>query len=97
LLAKFSKKQTFYYTRRITPKRVTSLRCTTPGHSAKGNTATCVDVEACASVAGGRGGLWPCWIFLNDTDKVEEGLMVLFLRSRFFPTLLEIFLPTLLC
>jgi len=27
--------QNFYYTRRITPKRVTSWRCPTPRHSAK--------------------------------------------------------------
>jgi len=27
--------QTFHYTRGITPKRVTSLRCSTPRHSAK--------------------------------------------------------------
>jgi len=27
--------QTFHYTRRITPKRVTSLRCPSPRHSAK--------------------------------------------------------------
>jgi len=37
-----SKKPTFHYTRRITPKRVTRLRC-------QGNTATCVDVEAVAN------------------------------------------------
>jgi len=27
--------QTFHYTHRITPKRVTSLRCPSPRHSAK--------------------------------------------------------------
>jgi len=32
----FSKpNQTFHYTRRIMPKRVTSLRCPSPRHSAK--------------------------------------------------------------
>jgi len=30
-----SKIQTFYYTRRITPKRVTSWRCPSPRHTAK--------------------------------------------------------------
>jgi len=30
-----NKKQTFHYTRRITLKRVTSLRCPSPRHSAK--------------------------------------------------------------
>jgi len=34
-----TKNQTFHYTRRITPKRVMSLRCPSPRHSAKGNTA----------------------------------------------------------
>jgi len=32
---KVEKNQTFYYIRRITPKRVTNLRCPTPRHSAK--------------------------------------------------------------
>jgi len=30
----------------------------------------------------GTGGPWPLWIFIHDTDKVEESLMALFL---FFP------------
>jgi len=38
------------------------------------------------------GGLWLPWIFMHVTDKIEEGLMVLFL-ALFFPLLpsLEIF------
>jgi len=38
--------QILHYTRRITPKRVTSWRCPSPRHSAK---ATCVSVEAVAN------------------------------------------------
>jgi len=41
--------QTFHYTRRITPKRVTSLRCPSPHHSAKAAQPICVGVEAVAN------------------------------------------------
>jgi len=27
---------------------------------------------------GGARGSWPSWIFIHDTNKVEEGLIVLF-------------------
>jgi len=49
-------------------------------------------------VIGGQGGATAPWIFIHDTDKVEEGLMVLFsvLFFRCPPPLIEIFLPTLL-
>jgi len=55
--------QTFHYTHRITSKRVTSLRCSSPRHSAKVNTVTCVDVEAVANrlqrwVRFGRSRIW---------------------------------------
>jgi len=37
----------------------------------------------------------PPWIFINDTDKVKGGLMVLFFGLAFFVDFpLEIFLPT---
>jgi len=38
-------KQIFRYTRRISPKSVTSLPCPSPRHSANATAATCADVE----------------------------------------------------
>jgi len=32
----------------------------------------------------GQGGPWPPWIFIHGTDKVQEGLMVLFFGLVFF-------------
>jgi len=49
--------------------------------------------------AKGRGAVGPPWIFIHDTDNVEEGLMCGF-SDLFFPlppTPLEIFLPRPLC
>jgi len=48
ILTKPNQNQTFHYTRRITPKRVTSLPCPSPRHSAKTTQlpAYTVDVEA---------------------------------------------------
>jgi len=45
---------------------------------------------------GGQGGDVDPWIFINDTDEVEAGLMVLFFGLVFtvWPPPLEIFLPT---
>jgi len=47
--------------------------------------------------SGGREGSWPLWIFIDGSDKVEGGLMVLFFGLAFpvepsSPP--EIFLPT---
>jgi len=54
----WNQNQTFHYTRRITPKRVTSLR-------RQGDTATSLDVETVANrlqrcVRFGRPTLWSC-------------------------------------
>jgi len=55
--------QTFHYTRRITPKRVTSLLCPSPPHSATATQlCTCIDFEAVANL------LQPCR--RNDWTKV---------------------------
>jgi len=46
--------------------------------------------------AGGKEGPWPSWIFIDGTDKVEKGLMMIFFGLVFTVTVLplEIFLPT---
>jgi len=44
----------------------------------------------------GQGGAVPPWIFIDDTEKVEEGIMVLFFGLVFLSASpLEIFLPCL--
>jgi len=53
---------------------------------------------AWASATRGREGAPPHpWIFIDDTDKIEEGLLVLFFGLVFpvTPLSLEIFLPSL--
>jgi len=45
--------------------------------------------------SGGQGGPCPSWIFIHDSDKVKEGLMMLFFDIVIrCPPPLKIFLPT---
>jgi len=61
-----------------------------------GQTTLKVSIQSMGAGSRGREGPWPPWIFMDDTDKVEGGFMVLFFGLVFTvgaPSL-EIFLPT---
>jgi len=66
-----NKKQTFHYTRSITPKRVTSLRYLSPRHRATANTATCVDVEAVANRFVTLCKIWPVRDYELQTSRTR--------------------------
>jgi len=53
-----------------------------------------VDIHSIGVGSGVREGPWPPWIYIDGTDKVERGLMVLFFGLVFTVGLPGNFLPT---
>jgi len=73
------------------------LKASRPGFDSlaeSGQKTLKVGIHSMGGGSGGQGGAVASWLFIDDTDKVEGGLMLLFFSLVFPLPSLEFFLPT---